>query len=42
MRMAMRFGTGVKKYAWLNENLFIAEGRLAGSKEIEYRIYRVL
>ena len=42
MRMAMRFDTGVEKYAWLNESLFIAEGRLAGPKEIEYKIYRVL
>jgi hypothetical protein len=42
MRMAMRFDTGVEKYAWLNESLFLAEGRLAGPKQIEYRIYRVL
>ena len=42
MRMTMRFDTGAKKYRWLNESLFVAEGRLAGEKEIEYRIYRVL
>jgi hypothetical protein len=42
MRMAMRFDAGTEKYRWLNESLFIAEGRLAGPKEIEYRIYRVL
>ena len=42
MRMAMRFDTGVGKYAWLNESLFLAEGRLAGPNQIEYRIYRVL
>jgi Protein of unknown function (DUF3237) len=42
MRMAMRFDTGAQKYVWLNQSLFIAEGRLAGPKEIEYRIYRVL
>jgi hypothetical protein len=42
MRMTMRFDTGSDKYRWLNESLFIAEGRLAGPKEIEYRIYRVL
>ena len=42
MRMAMRFDTGAAKYRWLGESLFIAEGRLAGPKEIEYRIYRVL
>jgi Protein of unknown function (DUF3237) len=42
MRMHMRFETGDDNYCWLNESLFVAEGRLAGPKEIEYRIYRVL
>ena len=42
MRMNMRFDTGAENYCWLNESLFIAEGRLAGPQEIEYRIYRVL
>ena len=42
MRMAMRFDTGAKKYGWLNQSLFLSEGRLAGPKEIECRIYRVL
>ena len=42
MRMQMRFEAGAEKYCWLNESLFLAEGRLAGPKEIEYRIYRVL
>ena len=37
MRMAMRFDTGAKKYGWLNQSLFLSEGRLAGPKEIEYR-----
>ena len=41
MRMSMRFETGADNYCWLNESLFIAEGRLAGPKQIEYRIYRV-
>jgi len=41
MRMHMRFETGADNYCWLNESIFIAEGRLAGPKEIEYRIYRV-
>jgi hypothetical protein len=41
MRMTMSFDTGAEKYAWLNENLFIGEGRLAGRLEIEYDIYRV-
>lgn len=42
MRMSMRFDTGADKYAWLNQSLFVAQGRLCGNKEIEYRIYRVL
>jgi Protein of unknown function (DUF3237) len=42
MRMAMRFDTGAEKYRWLNESLFVAEGRLAAPKQIEYRIHRVL
>ena len=28
MRMAMRFDAGARKYAWLNQHLFVAEGRL--------------
>ena len=41
MRMAMFFDTGAERYAWLNQSLFVAEGRLAGPKEVEYRIYRL-
>lgn len=41
MRMSMTFDTGAECYSWLNRHLFIAEGRLAGPLEIEYRIYRV-
>lgn len=41
MRMLFRFDTGAEKYAWLNHYLFIAEGRLAGPKQIEYTVYRV-
>ena len=41
MRMLMRFETGGDNYCWLNESIFIGEGRLAGPKTIEYRIYRV-
>jgi hypothetical protein len=38
----MRMHMGADNYCWINESLFIAEGRLAGRNEIEYRIYRVL
>jgi hypothetical protein len=41
IRMAMFFDTGAARYAWLNQALFVAEGRLSGPKEVEYRIYRV-
>jgi hypothetical protein len=41
MRMAMFFDTGAPRYAWLNQHLFIARGRLTADKEIEYQIYRV-
>jgi hypothetical protein len=42
MRMFMTFDTGAERYAWLNQHLFLARGRLAGPAEIEYEIYRVL
>jgi hypothetical protein len=41
MRMAMNFDTGAPKYAWLNERLFLAEGRLSGKQQLEYHVYRV-
>lgn len=42
MRMVPEFIVGGDKYAWLNQHLFVAEGRLAGAKEIEYSIYRMI
>ena len=42
MRAIPEFIVGGDKYAWLNEYLFVAEGRLAGPKEIEYAMYRIL
>jgi Protein of unknown function (DUF3237) len=41
MRMVPEFIVGEGKYGWLNQSLFIAEGRLAGPREIEYLVYRV-
>jgi hypothetical protein len=41
MRMAMSFDTGATKYAWLNQHLFVGEGRLSGRNQLEYRVYRV-
>jgi hypothetical protein len=40
MRMSLSFETGATKYAWLNQSLFIAEGRLNRGL-VEYRVYRV-
>ena len=34
MRMTMTFDTGSTKYAWLNQCLHVAEGRLVGKDEI--------
>lgn len=42
MRMAMFFDTGAAEYAWLMHRLFVAEGRIAGENQLEYRIYRVM
>lgn len=41
MRMAFTFNTGAPKYLWLNQSIFVGDGRLAGPSEIEYRIYRL-
>jgi len=41
MRRAAQFDTGEARYSWLTRSLFIAEGRVAGDHQIEYRIHRV-
>ena len=40
MRMALTFDTASPRYQWLVDSLFIARGRLLGSKSIEYDVYR--
>src|SRR5689334_2063952 len=40
MRVAMTFDTGAPRYDWLNQHLFLAEGRLAGKEQLEYLVYR--
>lgn len=40
--MAPQFDVGSDSYAWLTQSLFIARGRLAGPKRIEYELYRVV
>lgn len=42
MRMVPEFEVAAGPYSWLSENLFVAEGRIADTRTIEYRIYRVL
>jgi hypothetical protein len=41
MRLTMRFDTGAERYGWLNTSLFVAKGRLIGTGNIEYAVYRV-
>ena len=36
-----RFETGDPRYAWLNQALFVGEGRMLPSLVVEYRVYRV-
>lgn len=42
MRMVPEFEVGEGPYSWLSQSVFIAEGRIADTRTIEYRIYRVL
>jgi hypothetical protein len=41
MRLSIQFITGAQRYAFLNTNLFVAAGRLLGTGQIEYSVYRV-
>jgi hypothetical protein len=41
MRLALRFDTGAARYRWLTTSLFVAKGRLLGTGNIEYAVYRV-
>jgi Protein of unknown function (DUF3237) len=41
MRFAVRFDTGAARHRWLNESLFLMEGHILGTNELEYRVYRV-
>jgi hypothetical protein len=40
-RTSPRFETGDPRYAWLNQTVFIGEGRLLPGRIVEYRVYRV-
>jgi hypothetical protein len=39
-RTAPRFETGDPRYAWLNQSVFVGEGRV-GPGRVEYKVYRV-
>ena len=39
-RTTPRFETGDSRYAWLNQAVFIGEGRLVPGFAVEYRVYR--
>lgn len=36
-----RFETGDPRYAWLNQSLFVAEGRVLKGLIVEYKVYRL-
>lgn len=40
-RTTPRFETGDARYAWLNQSLFVGEGRLYPGFGVEYRVFRV-
>jgi hypothetical protein len=41
-RTTPRFETGDPRYAWMNECLFVSEGRILPGRTVEYKCYRVL
>lgn len=40
-RTSPRFETGDPRYAWLNQTVFVGEGRMLPGLVVEYRVYRV-
>ena len=42
MRIAPQFEVGSGRYSWLQESLFVGEGRLIGPQAIAYDVYRLL
>ena len=41
-RAAPRFESGDPRYAWLNQTLFVSEGRVLPGPAVEYKVYRVV
>jgi hypothetical protein len=42
MCMAPQFEVSSDAYTWLTQSLFIARGRLAGPRRIEFELYRIV
>ncbi len=42
LRTTPRMECGDPHYAWVNQSLFVAAGRLLDGGKVEYRVYRVL
>ncbi len=40
-RTTPRFETGDPRYAWLNQTVFVAEGRVRPGPTVEYKVYRL-
>jgi len=40
-RTTPRFETGDPRYAWLNQSIFVAEGRILPGPGVQYNVYRV-
>lgn len=40
-RTAPRFETGDPRYVWLNQSVFVGEGRISAGFGVAYRVYRV-
>lgn len=40
-RTTPRLETGDPRYGWVNNTLFVAEGRVGVGRAVEYRIYRI-
>jgi len=39
-RTSPRFETGDARYAWMNQSMFVGEGRLRPGRVVEYTVYR--
>jgi Protein of unknown function (DUF3237) len=42
MRISPQFETAAGSYSWMEQSLFVGLGRLAGPKEIEYQLFKLL